>query len=128
MIFMNFVFKSMRKEKNWNTAGGAQSESQSIKMTAGGEQSESESIKMTAGGEQSESESIKMIWTFGMTGCVPFGQKGVDGGSMWMAGTKQTEVRLDGQCEGGLGQQREDGGGCAKDGNEWIALEHTYIC
>ena len=29
------------------------------------------------------------------------------------AGTRQTEVRLDGWCEGGLGQQRNDGGGCA---------------
>ena len=29
-------------------------------------------------------------------GCVPYGQK----------------VRLDGWCEGGLGQQRYDGGGC----------------
>ena len=25
----------------------------------------------------------------------------------------ETEVRLDGWCEGGLGQQRNDGGGCA---------------
>ena len=40
-------------------------------------------------------------------------QKGVDGGSKWIAGTRETEVRLDGWCEGGLGQQRNDGGGCA---------------
>ena len=26
-------------------------------------------------------------------------------------GTRETEVRLDGWCEGGLGQQRNDGGG-----------------
>ena len=26
---------------------------------------------------------------------------------------RETEVRLDGWCEGGLGQQRKDGGGCA---------------
>ena len=26
---------------------------------------------------------------------------------------KETEVRLDGWCEGGLRQQRNDGGGCA---------------
>ena len=30
-----------------------------------------------------------------------------------MTGTKETEVRLDGWCEGGLRQQRNDGGGCA---------------
>ena len=29
------------------------------------------------------------------------------------AGTRKTEVGLDGWCEGGLGQQRNDGGGCA---------------
>ena len=28
-------------------------------------------------------------------------------------GTGETEVRLDGWCEGGLGQQRNDGVGCA---------------
>ena len=26
---------------------------------------------------------------------------------------RETEVRLDGLCEGGLGRQRNDGGGCA---------------
>ena len=26
---------------------------------------------------------------------------------------RYTEVRMDGSCEGGLGQQRSDGGGCA---------------
>ena len=31
----------------------------------------------------------------------------MDGGSLWRAGT------MDGWCEGGLGQQRSDGGGCA---------------
>ena len=29
------------------------------------------------------------------------------------AGTRETEVRLDGWFEGGLRQQRNDGGGCA---------------
>ena len=27
-----------------------------------------------------------------------------------MAGTRETEIRLNGWCEGGLGQQRSDGG------------------
>ena len=39
-------------------------------------------------------------------------EKGVDGGSKWRAGTRETEVGLDGGCEGGLGQQRNDCGGC----------------
>ena len=38
------------------------------------------------------------------------GQKGVDGGSKWRAGTRETEVGPDGWCEGGLRQQRKDGG------------------
>ena len=41
-----------------------------------------------------------------------YGQKGVDGQSKWRAGTRETEVRLDGWCEGGLRQQRNDGGDC----------------
>ena len=44
---------------------------------------------------------------------VPYGQKDVDGGSKWRAGTRETEVKLDGLCEGGHGQQRNDGGSCA---------------
>ena len=31
------------------------------------------------------------------------GQKGVDGGSKWRTDTRETEVRLDGWCGGGLG-------------------------
>ena len=31
---------------------------------------------------------------------------------------------MDGWCEGGLRQQRNDGGGCAKDRKEWRALVH----
>ena len=40
-----------------------------------------------------------------------FGQECFDGGSKWSSGTRETEVRLDGWCEGGLGQQRNDGVG-----------------
>ena len=32
---------------------------------------------------------------------------------MSTADTRETEVGLDGWCEGGLGQQRNDVGGCA---------------
>ena len=48
----------------------------------------------------------------------------VDGGSKWMAGTRETKVRLNGWCKGGLGQQRmtvEAERQCAK---EWRALVH----
>ena len=38
---------------------------------------------------------------------------GVDGRSQWGTGTRETEVRLDGWCEGGLRQQRNDGEGYA---------------
>ena len=43
-----------------------------------------------------------------------------------MAGRKETEFRLDGWCEGGLGQQRDDVGGCAtvRERSEWTALVH----
>ena len=46
---------------------------------------------------------------------VPYSQKGVDGGSNWRARTRETEVRLDGWCEGG---------GCATNRKEWRALVH----
>ena len=32
-------------------------------------------------------------------------------GSKWRVGTRETEVKLDGWCEGGLAQQRNGGGG-----------------
>ena len=50
-----------------------------------------------------------------------------DGGSKWRAGTRETEVRLDGWCDGGLGEQRSDGEAareCAKDQKEWRPLVH----
>ena len=36
----------------------------------------------------------------------------------------EVEVKLDGWCEGGLGQQRNDCCGCMKDMKEWRALVH----
>ena len=59
-----------------------------------------------------------MVWACGKNGSVPYGQKGVDGGRKRRAGTRETEVRLDG-CEDGLGQQRNAGGG-----SERIVLVH----
>ena len=38
--------------------------------------------------------------------------EGVDDGSKWRAGKRETEVRLDGWFENDLGQQRNDSGGC----------------
>ena len=37
---------------------------------------------------------------------------------------RETEVRLDGWCEGGPRQQSNEGGGCTKDRKEWRALVH----
>ena len=44
-----------------------------------------------------------------------------------MTGTRETEVRLDGWCEGGLGNRGktvEAARQCAKDLKEWRALVH----
>ena len=45
------------------------------------------------------------------------------------AGTRETEVRLDGWCEGGLRQQRYDGGGCAtmRERSERVKSPGTYV-
>ena len=63
-----------------------------------------------------------MVWACGKNGLASFGQKGFDGGSKWRASTRETEVRLDVLCEGCLGQQRNDGGGCAsmREGSERV--------
>ena len=53
-------------------------------------------------------------------------QKGVDGRSQWGTGTRETEVGLDGWCEGGLRQQRNDGGGCATM-RERVERTVTYV-
>ena len=66
-----------------------------------------------------------MVYACGKNGRVPYGQKDVNGGSKWRAGTRETEVRLDGWCGGGLGQQKNDGGGCAsmrESGVPWYIL------
>ena len=34
---------------------------------------------------------------------------------------------MHGWCECGLGQQRNDGGGCAKDRKQWKALVHMKL-
>ena len=70
-----------------------------------------------------------MVWACGKNGLVPYGQKGVDGRSQSRAGKRETEVMLDGCCEGGLRQQRNYGGGCecAKDRKEWRALVHIKM-
>ena len=47
----------------------------------------------------------------------------------YMPGTWQTEVRLDGWCEGGLGQQRNDGGDGAKmhERSDRVKSPGTYV-
>ena len=70
-----------------------------------------------------------MVWACGKNEGVPYGQKGVEGGSKWRAGTRETEVRLDGLCEGGLGQQRNDGEGCSTmhERSERVESPGTYV-
>ena len=48
----------------------------------------------------------------------------------WRTSTTETEVTLDGWCEGGLRQQRmtvEAEAQCAKDRKEWRALVHMQL-
>ena len=54
---------------------------------------------------------------------IPYGQKGVDGGSEWRAGTSEPAVGLDGWCEGVFGQERNDGGGCVSMREIWDRVE-----
>ena len=55
-------------------------------------------------------------------------QKGVDGRSQWGTGMRETEVRLDRWCEGGLRQQKNYGGGCATmlERSERVESPGTY--
>ena len=57
------------------------------------------------------------------------GGSGVDGRSKWRAGMRETEVRLDEWCEGGLGQQRNNGGGCTsmRERSERLQSPGTYV-
>ena len=51
--------------------------------------------------------------------------EGVDCRNQLGKGTRETEVRLDGWCEGGHRQQRNDGGCCAtmrENRREWRTL------
>ena len=52
-----------------------------------------------------------------------------DGRSQWRTGTRETEVRLDGWCAGGLRQQSNDGGGCAtmRERSERVESPGTYV-
>ena len=60
---------------------------------------------------------------------VPYGQKGVDDGNKWREGTRSTEARLDVWCEGGVGQQRNDGGGCVtiRERSERVESPGAYV-
>ena len=70
-----------------------------------------------------------MVWACGKNGRVPYGQKGVDGRSQWRTGSRVTEIRLDGWCEGALRQERNDGGGCAtmRERSERVASPGAYM-
>ena len=63
-----------------------------------------------------------MVWACGKNGLVPYGHKDVDGRSQWRTGMRETKVRLDGWCEGGIRQQRNDCGQSTKNRKELRAL------
>ena len=67
-----------------------------------------------------------MVWSRGKNGGVPYGQKGVDGRSQWVTGTRETEVWLDGVkvALGNRGMTVEATRQCAKDRKEWRAQVH----
>ena len=52
-----------------------------------------------------------------------------EGRSKRRVGTREIEVRLAGWCEGGVGQQRNDGGGCPSmnERSERVASPGTYV-
>ena len=54
---------------------------------------------------------------------------GVDGRCQLGTDMRETEVRLDGWCEGGLRQQRDDAGGCAimRERQERVESPGTYV-
>ena len=56
-------------------------------------------------------------------------RKDVDGRSQWRTGTRETEVRMDRWCEGGLRQESNDGGGCAtmRERSERVESPGTYV-
>ena len=70
-----------------------------------------------------------MVWACIKIGLVPYGLKIGDGGSKWRASTRETEVRLDSYGEGGLGQQRNDGGGCStmRERSERVERPGIYV-
>ena len=70
-----------------------------------------------------------MVRACGKNGRVPYGQEGDDGRSQWRTLTRETEVRLDGWCEGGLRQQRNDSRGCAtmSGRSERVESPGTYV-
>ena len=53
----------------------------------------------------------------------------ISSASQWGTGTRETEVRLDGWCEGGLRQQGKDGGGSAtmRERSERVESPGTYV-
>ena len=65
-----------------------------------------------------------MVWACGKNGRVPYGQKGVDGGSKWRTGTRETAVDGVKVALGNRGMTVEAARQCVKDRKEWRALVH----
>ena len=55
--------------------------------------------------------------------------EGVDGRSQSRTSTRETKVRLDGWCEGGLRRQKNDGAGFAtmRERSEGVESPGTYV-
>ena len=70
-----------------------------------------------------DTSACQNITLFIMTG------SGGVSGCQWGTGTRETEVRLDGWCEGGVRQQSNDGGGCAtmRESPESVESPGTYV-
>ena len=60
-----------------------------------------------------------MIWRRGNNGLGANNQQVVDSGSKLSADTGKTEDKLDGWCDGGLGQPRDDGVYCPTMHERW---------
>ena len=68
---------------------------------------------------------LRQLWQ--LEGMDQYVQKCVEGASKWRAGAGQTEVRLQGWCEGGRRQQSDYDGGCVTM-HERCELRSGDIC
>ena len=93
-------------------------------------QHRNEDVRRRAGIERGlVSRTDQRVLRCGKNVGVVYGQKGVDDESKWMVSTRETELRLDGWCEGGHGYQRNDGAGPSsiRGRSERVESPGTYV-